>query len=76
MDKFDDLIRKGEDIKAIRYLAKELYNSALIGGTRKRLIDRVADKLKELQKENNELKQILGKNAKNIQINKIDTLHL
>jgi hypothetical protein len=52
----DDLIREGNDAKALQYLAKELYEKTLIGGTRKRLMDRVADKLKELEKENTNLK--------------------
>lgn len=46
---FDDLIRKGEDIKALRYLAKELYNGKMIGGTRKSLLDRVADEYEKLE---------------------------
>lgn len=46
---FDDLIRQGEDIKALRYLAKELYKNNMIGGTRKRLLDRVADEYEKME---------------------------
>ncbi len=72
----DDLIREGNDAKALQYLAKELYKKTLIGGTRKRLMDRVADKLKELEKENDNLKEIIINNAENIHIDKVKTLNL
>lgn len=72
---FDDLIRKGEDIKALRFLAKELYSNNMIGGTRKRFLDKVADDFDktidteayankraiELIKENERLKESLRK---------------
>lgn len=41
----DDYIKEGDDVGAIRFLSKELYTSFKIGGTRKYLLDRVADKL-------------------------------
>ena len=72
----DDLIREGNDAKALQYLAKELYEKTLIGGTRKRLMDRVADKLKELEKENDKLKEMIINNAENIHIDKVKTLNL
>jgi len=53
---FDELIRQGEDIKAIRYFAKEYYDNGKMGHTRKLLIERVADELVRLKKENSLLK--------------------
>ena len=52
----DDYIKEGDDAGALRYLANELYRKEqTIGGTRKRLLDRVADKLEKLAKENERL---------------------
>ena len=57
----DDYIKEGDDVGALRYLAKELYTSFKIGGTRKYLLDRVADRLERLTKEN---ERLLAKNNK------------
>ena len=46
----DDYIMDGDDVGALRYLAKEQYKAMNIGGTRKKLLDRVADKLEKMQK--------------------------
>lgn len=42
-ESFDDLIRTGRDIEAMRYLAKEYYANGKMGHTRKLLLERVAD---------------------------------
>ena len=57
----DDYIKDGDDVGALRYLAKEQYKAMNIGGTRKRLIERVADKLEKLERDN---KRLLQKNNK------------
>lgn len=43
--KFDELIRNGNDLEALEYLSEELYKNGKIGYTRKRLLDRIAEKL-------------------------------
>jgi hypothetical protein len=45
--KFDELIRNGNDLEALEYLSEELYNNGKMGYTRKKLLDRTAEKLKE-----------------------------
>lgn len=45
---FDDLIKEKDDVGALRYFAREYYDTGRIGGTRKRLLSRVADKLKRI----------------------------
>lgn len=86
---FDDLIRQKEDIKALRYLAKELYKNNKIGGTRKRLLDRVAGGFEELEeneayaslraielkKENEKLKQEIEHNRTPIEHNRTQIEH-
>lgn len=50
---FDDLIRKGDDPAALLTLADELYKSGKIGGARKALLVRAAEKLREAAGERN-----------------------
>jgi len=47
---FDDLIRQGEDIKAYKWLIKELYDGGKMGGTRKRLMERIVERLEKAEK--------------------------
>ena len=49
---FDELIYEGNDVEALRYFSREYYNSGRMGYTRKSLIDRCADKLEQMEKEN------------------------
>jgi hypothetical protein len=42
---FDELIRADADAHALRYLASDLYKSGEMGGIRKALLDRAADRL-------------------------------
>ena len=49
-DKFDNLIKEGKDIQALRLFAKEYYESAKMGHTRKLLIERIADKYEILER--------------------------
>lgn len=48
-DKFDYLISEGKDTDAARLFAKEYYDSGKMGYTRKALIERIADKVDELE---------------------------
>lgn len=43
--KFDELIRNGNDLEALEYLSEELYKGGKIGYTRKKLLDKIAEKL-------------------------------
>lgn len=49
MTMFDDLIRAGRDIDAMRFLAQEYYDNGKMGHTRKLLLERVADDYESLQ---------------------------
>ena len=55
-DKFDNLIYEGKDTDAARLFAKEYYNSGKMGYTRKLLIERLADKVDELERVNAQTK--------------------
>lgn len=55
MVNFDDLIRRGEDIKAVRYLAKEYYDNGKMGHTRKLLLERIAQNFEKLKDERDAL---------------------
>ena len=59
-DKFDDLIRQGEDIKAYKMLIKELYNGGKMGGTRKSLMERIVDRLEKSGKRMSQIKKAVG----------------
>ena len=58
-EKFDNLIRQGEDIKAIRYFAKEYYDNGKMGHTRKLLIERVAERAEKAEAEVARLRQFI-----------------
>ena len=45
---FDELIRLGRDADALRHLADEYYKNGKMGHTRKRLLERAADKLDQM----------------------------
>lgn len=51
MNIFDDLIRAERDTDAIRFLAREYYENGKMGHTRKRLLERVAERYDVLEAE-------------------------
>lgn len=58
---FDDLIREGRDTDATRFLAREYYENGKMGYTRRRLLERVADKIDKYEEGNVEEQFSKGK---------------
>lgn len=55
---FDDLIRSGDDVGALRYLADEYYKNGKMGHTRKLLLERVADTMETMQADRESYQQV------------------
>lgn len=58
--KFDDLIRAGEDTKAYKMLIKELYDGGKMGGTRKRLMERILERVEVAEKKLIKVQKAIG----------------
>mgnify|MGYP000945214929 CR=1 FL=1 len=59
MSYFDNLIRDGRDTDAVRFLAREYYNSGKMGHIRKMLLERVAERHDALKYENAKLRAVV-----------------